>query len=342
MPRERSLKIIFSPKSDIGWSVVKRLHPFDGQKFSRAWKLLEHGYGSSLREHTVDPAPWLDRARALLPEVHGASYLVSLRRADTIAGIVEISALRWVPAPLLKKVLLEPMMIACAGACAAAEIALNDGLAFNFGGGFHHAHAGHGEGFCIFNDVAIARQHLIRLAKLATDDTIWIIDLDAHRGNGNEDIFLENTNVRFLDLFNSAAYPGPLNDRSRFPHLYGMAEHMGVAPADRPHRSTELYLSLLKHALSDFIKTTPRPKIVFYNAGTDIVVDDALGRLSVSDDGVAERDRLVIGTLREKDFPTAILTSGGYTDKSHRLIARTAGWALERYAGQVPLRTASK
>jgi histone deacetylase 11 len=331
------LKIIFSRRSDIGWSAVKRLHPFDGQKFSRAWNLLEEKYGSSLYGHVVDPSPWLDRARALLPTVHTTTYLASLKSANTIAGIVEIPVLRWVPSLLLKKVLIDPMMIACAGACAAAEVALQEGFTFNFGGGFHHAHADHGEGFCVFNDIAIARQHLIQLGKLTIDDTIWIIDLDAHRGNGNEDIFLPSANVRFLDLYNSAAYPGPLRDLLRFPHLQGMPEHMGVASTDRPRRSTELYLSTLTAALGAFVNANPRPKIVFYNAGTDIVVGDPLGRLSVSENGVVERDRLVIETLRQNDLPIVMLTSGGYTDKSHRLIARTASWALDLYAARKPL-----
>jgi histone deacetylase 11 len=326
------MKIVYSPKADVGWPGIKRLHPFDGQKYSRAWKLLEESYGTSLKRLTVDPSPWLKRTTELLPEVHTAAYLASLKSPKTIAGIVEIPPLQWVPSILLRLGILNPMLVSCAGACAAAEIAFDEGFALNFGGGYHHACADHGEGFCVFNDIALARRHLIKVGLLRPDDGVWIIDLDAHRGNGNEDIFLSNTNVHFLDMYNSAAYPGPLNDKVRFAYLKGVPEHMGVAPADRPKRSTELYLKLLKAELANFIAASPRPKIVFYNAGTDIVVDDPLGRLSVSDEGVGERDRHVIRTLRELGLPTVMLTSGGYTDKSHRLIAGTAVWALETYA----------
>jgi histone deacetylase 11 len=331
-----AMKIIYSAKSDIGWSAIKRLHPFDGQKFSRAWTLLEQRYGAALDRHAIDPAPWLDSTVALLPQVHTATYLSRLPHAITIAGIVEIPALKWVPATVLKKVILDPMLMACAGACAAAEIALEQGFSLTLGGGFHHAFADHGEGFCVFNDIALARQHLIKRGKLTPSDTVWVIDLDAHRGNGNEDIFAQTPNVYFLDLFNRAAYPGPLPDDTRFPHLLGLPEHMGVPAADRPLRSTDLYLAAMKTALAAFVAACPRPKIVFYNAGTDIVIDDPLGRMSVSDDGVAARDRHVIETLHALELPTVMLTSGGYTDKSHRLIAQTASWALERYTGLTP------
>lgn len=330
------MKIIYSPKADLGWSGIKCLHPFDVCKYSRAWRLLEQSYGASLKRLAVDPTPWLTRAFELLPEVHTASYLASLKKPKTIAGIIEIPPVRWVPYTFLRRGVLDPMMIACAGTCAAAEIAFEEGFTFNFGGGYHHAFADHGEGFCVFNDIAIARKHLINLGMLGREDSVWIIDLDAHRGNGNEDIFYPNANIHFLDLYNTETYPGPLRDKVRFPHLNGVLEHMAVARADRPRRSTELYLKSLKTELANFIAVSPRPRIVFYNAGTDIVVDDPLGRLSVSDEGVAERDRHVIHTLRDLGLPTVTLTSGGYTDKSHRLIAGTAAWALESYAGLKP------
>lgn len=327
------MKIIFSPKADIGWSGIKRLHPFDGQKYSRAWKLLEQSYGTAVKQHVVDPAPWLKRTFKLLPEAHTPTYLASLKKPTTIASIVEIPPLRWIPYTLLRKGILDPMMVSCAGACAAAEMSFDEGFVFNFGGGYHHAFADHGEGFCVFNDIALARRHLIKLGMLGPDDSIWIIDLDAHRGNGNEDIFYANSKIHFLDLYNCEAYPGPLRDTERFTHLKGLPEHMGMAPADRPMRSTELYMKSVKAELANFIAASPRPKIVFYNAGTDVVVDDPLGRMSVNDEGVVERDRHVITTLRDLGLPTVMLTSGGYTDKSHRLIADTAGWALETYAG---------
>jgi acetoin utilization deacetylase AcuC-like enzyme len=103
--------------------------------------------------------------------------------------------------------------------------------------------------------------------------------------------------------------------------------HPQIAPFSRPN------LKSVKAELANFIAASPRPKIVFYNAGTDIVVDDPLGRMSVSVEGVIERDRHVVNNLRDLGLPTVMLTSGGYTDKSHRLIADTAGWALETYAG---------
>jgi histone deacetylase 11 len=330
------MKIVYSQACDFGWPGLQWVHPFDGQKFSRAMAVLERGFGAGLAPHIVDPAPWLEQVAALLPEVHTSAYLESLKQPKTIAEIIEVAPLGWLPIGMLESGILAPMRMGCAGTCAAAELALEHGLAINFGGGFHHAHADHGEGFCLLNDVALAHAHLLRLGRIGRQDPVWIIDLDAHRGNGNEEIYRDNRNVHFLDVYNRENYPGPLVDNVRFPHLHGWLEHMGVSPEGRPDASTDAYLGGLKKALGEFIDSTSRPQIAFYNAGTDIVMGDELGRLSISEAGVLVRDRLVIRTLRDLGIPTAMVTSGGYTDKSHQLIAMTVAWALATYAGATP------
>lgn len=165
----------------------------------------------------------------------------------------------------------------------------------------------------------LARRHLVQARKIAPSDPVSIIDLDAHRGNGNEDIFFDSPK----SIFSICIMPKSIPDRSTIPPGFPTS-----IPFARTWMSIALYLSKLKVALASFIGETPRPAIVFYNAGTDIVMDVALGLMSISDNGVFERDCHVVQTLRALGLPTAMLTSGGYTDTTRQRIARTAAWAM--------------
>jgi histone deacetylase 11 len=318
-----SSAIVHSPETDIYLPVLSWFHPFDGRKFSRAWRLV-----AAAADHSVQPVSHglseadIDRA---IRAVHDEAYLASLSNSHVVARALGVKALRWLPAAYLDKRILRPMRSEVAATCAAAQRALAAGLVFNFGGGFHHAHADHSEGFCIYNDVAVALQHLRSRGAIAVDSPAWIVDLDAHRGNGNEAIFARDPRVHILDLYNQQAYPGGFEDdvqRERYPHVIGI-------PAGC---STDDYLARVRARLDAFIAASPAPAIAFYNAGTDIVAGDHVGRQNVSENGVFERDQGVIETLVGRGIPTVILTSGGYSDASHRLIARTALWMLQRFS----------
>lgn len=90
-------------------------------------------------------------------------------------------------------------------------------------------------------------------------------------------------------------------------------------------------MQILDEELARFLESRPRPALAFYNAGTDIVRGDPLGRLDVATDAVEERDRRVVAALSARSIPTVVVTSGGYTDESHRLIAALARHLVERF-----------
>jgi len=322
----RSPVLVYSPRYDFSMLGLERLHPFDARKFSRAWALLRERLGSELDRCWVEPeGPAPDAA---LRRVHGVEYLESLQRSAVVAEILELAALRLLPSAVLQRGLLTPMRVAVAGTTLAAARALaGDTIAMNLGGGFHHAFADHGEGFCVYADVAIAIAELRAAGALAASDVVGVIDLDAHRGNGFWSFAQADPAIAVLDLYNFQRYPGPFDgDDEAFPFQIPLRAGM----------RDEAYLEIVAAALPPFLDSLGSPRLVVYNAGTDIVDGDPIGGLAVSPGGVLRRDRMVIAALAERSIPGLIVTSGGYTDRSHALIAELALLVIGALAGAGP------
>lgn len=186
-----------------------------------------------------------------------------------------------------------------------ARFALEEGLACNTAGGSHHARFEHGAGFCVFNDVAVA----IRV--LQADGAIrraMVVDLDVHQGDGTAAIFAGQSDVFTLSVHGARNYPV----RKRTSDL-DVALPDGTGDTD--------YLEALRGVL------TPRleafcPDLVFYNAGVDPHREDRLGRLALTDTGLAARDRLVIETVRAAGIPLAGVMGGGYSHDTDALARR--------------------
>jgi len=194
----------------------------------------------------------------------------------------------------------------------------------NIGGGFHHAFADHGEGFCLFADAAIAIAAARSSGALAAGDPVAIIDLDAHRGNGVWEICGRDPAVRVMDVYNFQTYPG------LFP---GAVEDFPFQIPLKAGTSDAAYLDTVRQELPRFLDGLPRPRLAIYNAGTDVLAGDPIGGLAVSPEGVVKRDRLVLAPLAERQIPTVIVTSGGYTRRSHELVAELAVALVERLGG---------
>ncbi len=185
--------------------------------------------------------------------------------------------------------------LAVRGTLNAAMMALEDGIAGNMAGGTHHAMPDGGEGFCVFNDVAVA----IRVLKRS----MWIrkamvIDCDVHQGNGTAEIFKDDPDVFTFSLHGEKNYPfikPPSNLDIGLPDKTGDNE----------------YLDTLGTAL-DQIFYAFKPDIVFYLGGIDPLETDHFGRLSLTLKGLLQRERIVIKTVRKHDFPLVLLLSGGY------------------------------
>ena len=312
--------LVYSPRYDFSLFGIERLHPFDARKFSRAWTIIRERLGPELSRYWQEPTEPAPESELL--RVHSRAYLDTLRNSAVVAKALEMAAIRFLPNAILQRRLLEPMRLAVAGTVLAATCALEGGgMAMNLGGGFHHAFPDHGEGFCVYADVAIAIAAQRARGALTATDPIGVIDLDAHRGNGFWSVAKNDPAVSVLDVYNYQNYPGPFeDDEEAFPFQVPVRAQVGDAD----------YLATLGEKLPRFLSSRERPRLVVYNAGSDIVEGDPIGRLRVSPEGVVTRDRMVIDALAERQIPTVIVTSGGYTDRSHALIAGLALLVIER------------
>ncbi|HYN60339.1 MAG TPA: histone deacetylase [Rubrivivax sp.] len=193
---------------------------------------------------------------------------------------------------------------------AAARSAFTEGLGANLAGGTHHAYAERGSGYCVFNDVAVAarlmqaewqrgHRHLLR---------VLVIDLDVHQGNGTAAIFQDDPSVFTLSVHGAKNFPA--------------RKEISDLDVELPDGCTDAdYLAALDAALDEVWRrhADAAPGLAFFVAGADPHEDDRLGRLKLSFDGLAERDRRVFEALRQRRIPVAVSMAGGYG----RLIEQT-------------------
>jgi histone deacetylase 11 len=314
--------VVYDPRYNIGFWGSDRLHPFDTRKYGRAWRELQRLCGPDLEPAHVK----VDRAvtDAELQLVHSADYLAAIRHPGEIAKAVEVPLLRKFPGWILDRYLLQPMKWATRGTALACEAALRAGVAFNLGGGFHHAKHDRGEGFCLFADIPFAVRQLREIGTLKPGQRVAYIDLDAHHGNGVCHQFAEDRDIFIYDQYNANIYPS-FDRKSRARIDCDVPLEFGCSGAD--------YLKTLRGQLPGFLDSICRTQpitLAIYNAGTDVLAGDPLGGLSLSAEDILARDRFAIDQLRERDIPVAMLTSGGYTVESFQLIAATVAAYFRR------------
>jgi acetoin utilization deacetylase AcuC-like enzyme len=191
--------------------------------------------------------------------------------------------------------LVERSFRAVGGTREAATAALERGITMNLAGGTHHAFPDHGEGFCVFNDVAVAIRSLQR-AGLITRATI--VDLDVHQGNGTHAIFAGDPSVFTFSMHGGKNYP-----------FHKVAGSIDVELNDGT--GDEVYLDTLASTLPSVLAQSA-PDLVSYLAGADPHEGDRLGRLRLTFDGLARRDAMVLDACREVGIPVAITIAGGY------------------------------
>lgn len=177
------------------------------------------------------------------------------------------------------------------GFISATECALKDGFAALLAGGTHHAHRDRGEGYCIFNDFAVAALRLLKLGKVKN---ILIIDLDVHQGNGNSSILGGRDDIFILSLHGERNYP-----------FRKVPSHMDVPLPEGT--GDDQYLEALESALK---KINFPYDMIFYQAGVDPLKEDSLGTFSMTFNGLMERDKMVFEF--SKGTPLAMGLGGGY------------------------------
>jgi histone deacetylase 11 len=314
-------RVVYTSRYNIGFLGLERLHPFDAKKYGRAWRCLRDHFGPALKRMTVRPPRPVRRDELLA--VHTPPYLRQLKNAKYLAAALEVPPLRHLPHWMIDWRVLRPMRWATMGTVVAARETLSSGFAVNLSGGYHHAKPDGGEGFCIYNDIALAIHTLRSEGLLGDKQRVAYIDLDAHQGNGVCHMFKDDNSIFVFDMYNSMIYPSYDTDaRERIDCDIRLTM---VATEDEYHANLETRLP----GFLDSISKTEPIGLAIYNAGTDVFADDPLGGLNVSAKGILRRDLFTVGQLRDRGVPTLMLLSGGYTRGSYQLVANSAIQLLE-------------
>lgn len=291
-----------------------------------------------LREQVLVQCPDVELLEAP-PASDGELALVHLPNyvQDAIAGSLPEQTLRAIGLPW-SPAMVERARRSVGATICAARAALADGVAMQLAGGTHHAHADRGAGFCLFNDTAVAARLMQVEAHRATRSLLraLVIDLDVHQGDGTATIFADDPTVFTLSMHGQRNFP--------------VRKAISDLDVELPDGcGDELYLRNLDTALQTvWARLAAAPvQLAFYLAGADPHEGDRLGRLKLTRDGLAERDRRVFDALRERGIPVAVSMAGGYGTDIEVTVAvhlrtvfeasRSAAlWANERaHAGSV-------
>lgn len=181
------------------------------------------------------------------------------------------------------------------GTLAACRAALEDGVSANLAGGTHHAYADHGEGYCVFNDAAIAARAMQAEGRVRR---VVIVDCDVHQGNGTAALLRADPTIYTFSIHGAKNYPA----------------HKEVSDLDLelPDGTTDdRYLTLVEEG-TRWALAASGADLAIYLAGADPYEHDRLGRMKVTMAGLAERDRLVFGLCRAAGLPVAVAMAGGY------------------------------
>jgi acetoin utilization deacetylase AcuC-like enzyme len=283
-------KVVYHPRYDLNLGA----HVFPSQKFRLiAEELVSSGIAAADDFLTPQPASDEDLLR-----VHTASWVNKLKTGALTAS--EIMKLEVPYSPELA----EAVWLAAGGTILAAQSALQDGFGSNLSGGFHHAYANHGEGFCAIHDVAVA------VRRLQSDGDIkkaMIVDTDVHHGNGTAAIFTGDSSVFTISIHQVNNYP-----------------------ADKPPSTVDLDMrdgARDDEYLAALIPTVERcvdkfkPDMIFYVGGADPYSEDQLGGLLLTKVGLKRRDREVFEAARSRAIPVTTALAGGYARRVEDTVA---------------------
>jgi acetoin utilization deacetylase AcuC-like enzyme len=286
-------------------------HVFPADKYQRVHKrLIETGVAEA--EDFLSPQPASDQDILL---VHTPRYVQKLK-AGTLSPREELE----MEIPFSPE-LVRAFWLAAGGSILAARCALKDRVAFNIGGGFHHAFPDHGEGFCMIHDVAVAIRRMQHEGKIVRAMTV---DCDVHQGNGTATIFA-STRIPGGPLpSTSASVLNPAATvRSGQPgDVFTISLHQeNNYPMSKPPSSIDVnlpdgigdddYLAWLDNALSSGLRQFG-PELICYIAGADPYREDQLGGLALTIEGLKRRDELVFRVARARDIPVMVTYAGGY------------------------------
>lgn len=278
------MKIYYSDHYDLP---LPKEHRFPMQKYGLIRRsLLEQGI---VKENELFPAPLSSKEDIL--RVHTESYYLDIQNGTLGTKEQRLIGFPWSP------IMIKRSRASVGGFLAAVNASLKDGIAGNLSGGTHHSFPDRGEGFCVFNDFAIASKKLIHERGFKN---ILILDLDVHQGNGNAFILTPRKECYVVSFHGKNNYP--------------FRKEKSDLDIELPNDTTDdTYLSQLQHTLKELESLRPWD-IILYQAGVDGLQEDKLGKLSLSHKGMYERDRLVFQFAKKKSTPLAVGLGGGYSN----------------------------
>jgi acetoin utilization deacetylase AcuC-like enzyme len=280
-------------------------HRFPMRKYAALRERVAGVAGAALRE----PASATD---AQLASAHDLVYI-----AAVASGALDAAALRRIGFPWTSA-MVERSRRSVGATIAACVEALATGCGINLAGGTHHAHRTFGEGFCVFNDAAVAARAMQAERGV---ERVLVVDLDVHQGDGTAAIFDRDPGV----------FTFSMHGRGNFPFRKARSD-LDIEFDDGTGDAT--YLATLAGTLPRVVAAF-RPQLAIYLAGADPYVGDRLGRLALTKPGLAARDGYVLGILQQAGVPVAITMAGGYADRIDDIVDihfATVEMALARFA----------
>lgn len=284
----------------------------DGHRFPLAkYSLLRE---KLLREDVLRPQDLYLSPAASDEQLYQAHAVEYVRRVA--GGLLSEKEIRRIGFPWSPE-LVERSRRSVGGTIAACRGALQEGIGVNLAGGTHHAYADHGEGYCVFNDAAVAVREM--QSKGLVRRTA-ILDLDVHQGNGSAAIFRDDPTVFTLSVHGAKNFP-----------FHKETSSLDIALADGS--GDEIYLAAVEQGVTAALNSSEADLVIFL-AGADPYQEDKLGRMAVSKAGLLARDCFVLETCRARNLPLAIVLSGGYARDIHDTVEihfQTIRLAAEMY-----------
>ncbi len=236
--------------------------------------------------HFTTPEPV---SRDMLRQHYQPDYIDAL-----CEGKLDPKAMRRIGFPWSQQ-LIQRSLTAVGGTCRTAELAIQHGIALNLTGGYHHAFDDFGSGFCLFNDLYLAARQALKRPHI---DSVMIFDCDVHQGDGTAKLAEDDRDIFTVSI----------HGEKNFPHRKQVSDiDMGLEKG----AGDDVYLNALDETLHLAFRQCS-PDFVIYDAGVDIHINDDLGLLNVSTEGVYARDCMVLETCRRQKIPVACVIGGGY------------------------------
>jgi acetoin utilization deacetylase AcuC-like enzyme len=232
-----------------------------------------------------------------LLRVHNIDYLKRFLSGELTEREMRRIGFPWSPELVVRS------RYAAGGTIDACRAALPDGLAVNLAGGTHHAYPDHGEGYCVFNDVAVATRAM-QAERLAT--RVVILDCDVHQGNGTAVIFADDPTVFTFSVHGAKNFP-----------FHKEQSDLDIALPDGS--GDEAFLEAVRGGVTRAVELA-QADLAIYIAGADPFIGDRLGRLAMTMEGLAERDRWVFEHCSQRSLPVAVVMGGGYARQAEDVV----------------------